>query len=171
MADYKNSALYKVRKWMISELYGNGILNEAHYVNISPIFPIQQVPESGGIRDYSSAGLPEDAPFIIYDYITPGGYDTDYWNCRDEISLWIYDYDIEKIFEIKDFLYDLLRRFDLSATDINEFSDSSPYQFHWFDIMAGLPTDEADEVLGRKGINIVVEYEYTRPILSNGRFA
>lgn len=154
---------------MISEMYTNGIIAEADYQSAPPVIPIQQIPE---VLDNRDGGFPvPDAPFIVYDFLTPGGYDTEYWNCRDEVMFWIYDYDIEKIFEIREFLYDLFRRFDLAATDINNFSDPSPYQFHYFDVMMGLPTDEAGQVLGRKGANLVVAYQYTRAIQANGRFA
>jgi hypothetical protein len=172
MTTYTQSAFYKVRKWMIQELYDNGILNPSNYTQSSPIVPIQQVPETDDNIDAASAGLPVDAPFIVWDILVPGTYETDFWNCRDEVMLWIYDYDIEKLMEIKEFLYDLFHRFDLSAEDINNFEDpDSPFQYHYFDIMMGLPTDETDQVLGRYGINMVIMYEYTRPLLENGRFA
>jgi len=154
---------------MISELYSNGILNEDDYQNAPPVIPIQQIPEATDNRD-NGTPVP-DAPFIVYDFLVPGGYDTEFWNCRDEVMLWIYDYDIEKIFEIKEFLYDLFRRFDLSARDVNEFNDPAPYKFQYFDVMMGLPTDEADQILGRKGANIVITYQYDRAIQANGRFA
>ena len=154
---------------MTSEFYSNGILTESDYQGAGPIVPIQQIPE---ITDLSSeGGFVGDAPFIVYDFLTPGGYDTEYWNCRDDVMFWIYDYDIEKIFEIKEFMYDLFRRFDLTARDINEFPDPAPYKFQYFDIQMGLPTDEADQILGRKGANMVITYQYDRAIQANGRFA
>lgn len=172
MTDYGVSAFYKVRKWIISELYSNGILSESNYVNSSPIIPIQQVPESNDNRDWGEAGFPADAPFIVYDFLVPGSYDTDYWNRRDEIIFWIYDYDIEKLIEIKEFMVDLMGRLDDSATDINEFEDlDSPFTYQYFDVMMGLPTDEIDKVLGRYGVNLVICYQYTRPLNSRGRFA
>ena len=171
--DYTKSPFYKVRKWMTSELYENSILNENNYTNAPPIVPIQQIPESFDNRDWQDAGLPADAPFIVYDFLTPGTYDTDFWNSKEEIMFWIYDYDLEKVLEIREFLIDLFRRYDLSARDVNEFDDQneSPYTYHYFDIMMGLPTDEANQVLGRVGANLVVTYQYTRPIGVNGRFA
>lgn len=172
MANYKESAFYKVRKWMISELYSNGILTESHYTNASPVVSIQQIPESFDNVEMGEIGLPIDAPFIVYDFLTPGGYDTEYWNCRDEIVFWIYDYDIDRIFEIKEFLYDLFHRFDRSAEDINSFVDvDSPYKFQYFDVTQGLPTSQSDQLLGRSGGNLVITYQYTREILPNGRFA
>jgi hypothetical protein len=163
MADYKTSAFYKVRKWMKQELQDNAIISNPIIV------PIQQM--AGDPEEITGAGLAKDAPFIVYDILIPGGYDTEYWNCRDEVMLWVYDYDVERLFEIKEFLYDLFRRFDLAATDINNFPDDSPFTFHYFDVMMGLPTDEIDQVLGRYGINLVVSYQYTRPITNTGRFA
>ena len=167
MADYTDSAFYKVRRWLIQELSDNGI-GEIQVV------PIQQVPEVEN-QDTIGGGpggwVPGDESFIVYDVLVPGGYDTQYWNCRDEVMLWIYDYDVERLFEIKEFMYDLFGRFDLSAADINSMEDDSPFLFHYFDIMMGLPTDQADQVLGRKGMNMVISYEYTRPRLANGRFA
>jgi hypothetical protein len=148
------------------------VVRESNYTEAPLIVPIQQIPDNFDNRDWQAAGLPADAPFIVYDYLIPGGYDTDYWNLRDEIMLWIYDYDIDKIMEIKEALYDITRRFDLAATDINAQADvDSPFVFHYFDVMMGLPTDEADQVVGLSGVNLVLTYEYTRPILSNGRFA
>lgn len=173
MADYTKSAFYKVRKWMLDELYSNNILNPQNYTAAPAIVPIQQIPESNDNRDWSESGLPADAPFIVYDFLTPGTYDTDFWNMRDELMLWIYDYDLEKVMQIREFLVDLFRRYDLSARDVNEFVDpeGSPYIFHYFDIMMGLPTDEARQVLGRVGANLVLTYQYTRPITDSGRFA
>lgn len=173
MADYTKSAFYKVRKWMLQELYDNSILSESNYIKAPAIVPIQQIPESWENRDWSEAGLPADAPFIVYDFLIPGTYDTDFWNLKEEVMLWIYDYDIEKVLEIRDFLVDLFRRYDLSARDVNEFTDpdGSPFIFHYFDIMTGLPSDEANQVLGRVGANLVVTYQYTRQIGDNGRFA
>jgi hypothetical protein len=172
LADYTQSAFYKVRKWMLQELYTHSILTENHYTKASAIVPIQQIPEAGDNRDWQDAGLPADAPFIVYDFLIPGSYDTDFWNMKEEIMLWIYDYDVAKVLQIRDFLVDLFRRYDLTAADVNEFSDpESPFIFHYFDIMTGLPSDEADQVLGRVGANLVLTYQYTRPIQSNGRFA
>lgn len=172
MANYKSSAFYKVRKWMISEMYAAGVIRPENYVNASPVIPIQQIPEAMDNRDWGAIGVPSDAPFIVYDLLVPGGYDTEYWNCHDEAMLWIYDYDIDKVMEIKEFLYDLFGRMDLSASDINNFADAdSVFKFHYFDIMMGLPTDEADSVLDRFGMNLVLRYQYTRPRLGNGRLA
>ena len=172
MPDYTKSAFFKVRKFIISELYANDILHPAKYTASSPVVPVQQIPEAEDNKDWSDTGLPADAPFIVYDIVIPGGYETDYWNCRDEVMLWVYDYDLEKLFEIKEFLYDLFRRFDLSADDINAFDDGeNTFQFHYFDIMMGLPTDEIDQIVGRYGINMVISYEYSRQIQANGRFA
>lgn len=172
MTDYKQSAFYKVREWLISELYSSGVLNEADYTNSSPVVPIQQIPEAEDNTTYAEAGLPQDAPFIVWDMLSPGTYDTDYWNCRDEVMLWVYDYDVDKLLEIKELLYDLFKRFDLTAEDINNYEyPDSPYLFQYTDIMTGLPTDEVDQVLGRYGMNFVVTYQYTRPIGANGRFA
>jgi hypothetical protein len=172
MSKYSNSAIYKVRKWLESELYASGVLTPDFYVGTSPVIPIQQIPETDGNDVLGPTGMATDSPFIVYDFVTPGGYDTDYWNRRDEVMFWIYDYDLEKVIEIRDFMYDLFGRFDLTAADINNFNDpGNPYQFQYFDVMMGLPTDEADQVLGRVGANIVVSYQYSRPVLSNGRFA
>jgi hypothetical protein len=172
MTDYKNSAFYKVRQWAIRELYDSGVLTESNYSESSPIIPIQQIPESFDNTSWGDAGLPIDAPFIVYDVITAGDYDTAFWICRDEVSMWIYDYDIEKIFEIKDLLYDIFRRYDLSAMDVNEFNyPDCPYRFQYFEIMSGLPTDESDRILGRSGINLVISYTYGRELGENGRFA
>jgi hypothetical protein len=155
---------------MIAELYSNGILNEADYQNAPPVIPIQQIPEANDNRD--GAFPVPDAPFIVYDFLIPGGYDTEYWNCREEVMFWVYDYDIEKLFEIKNFLYDLFRRFDLSASDINSFDDpGNPYRFQYFDVMMGLPTNATDQILGRSGANMVITYQYTRAQTPTGRFA
>lgn len=154
---------------MLNELFSSGILNAADYTDSSPIVPIQQIPEAFANSTATATGLPKDAPFIVYDMLMPGGYDTEYWNCRDQVILWIYDYDVEKLMEIKDFLYDLFRRFDLTAEDVNQISET--YKFHYFDIMMGLPTSQIDMVLGRYGFNMVISYQYTRPVGSNGRFA
>lgn len=172
MADYTYSAIYKVRKWMIQEMFDAGVLNEGDYVHASPVVPIQQIPESFDNVSMAECGLPTDAPFIVYDYLVPGGYDTQYWNCRDEVMFWIYDYDIEKVFEIKEFLYDLFRRFDLAAEEINEFDDGdNPYKYQYFDVMMGLPTSSTDQIVDRYGLNMIVTYQYTRPMLASGRFA
>jgi hypothetical protein len=157
---------------MIDELYSNGILRADNYTNTSPVIPIQQIPEAFDNREWADIGIPADAPFIVWDIVIPGGYDTDFWNCREEIMFWIYDYDVDRVMEIKEFLIDLFGRADLSATDINDFDDpDNVFQFHYFDIMTGLPTDEAKSVLGRYGINMVLVYEYSKQILSNGRLA
>lgn len=172
VSDYTKSPVYKVLSWLIDELYSNDILRESNYTDAPPIIPIQQVPESNDNQTFADIGLPEDAPFIVYDIVVSGNYGTDFWNRSEEVSLWAYDYDIEKLFEIKEFLIDLLGRYDLSATDINDFDDGeSVFRFHFFDIMTGLPTDEIDQIVGRYGINLVITYEYSREIQSSGRFA
>jgi len=157
---------------MIEELFENGILNRSDYTNSSPVVPIQQIPEAEDNVSWTAAGLPEDAPFIVYDTVITGSYEDSFWNCRDEIVLWIYDYDISKLFEIKEFLYDLFHRLDLAALDINNFDDGdNTFRFHYFDVMTGLPSDEIDQVVGRYGMNMVISYQYNRQIQSNGRFA
>lgn len=172
MADYNQSAWFKVRRWFLSEMFSSGVLQENDYQNSSVIVPIQQIPENITEIDFQGSGLPSDAPFIVYDIVVPGGYGTDYWNRRDEVMLWLYDYDVNKLFAMSELVQDLFGRFDESARDLNNFeANTTPFTYHWADVMMGLPTDEGKDILGRTGMNIVVTYEYTRNLASNGRFA
>ncbi len=108
--------------------------------------------------------------FIVYDRVSLGNTGDDYWVMKESASFTIYSKSITKIFSVQTLLTDIFRRQETVAQEINDKNLSA-------NMFLNIYLDVADQTAwGNAGgaassKSIYIEYNYTRPITSTGRFA
>ncbi len=111
-----------------------------------------------------------DDDYIIYDRVSLGNTGDDYWIMKESASFTIYSKSITKIFSLQTLLTDIFRRQETVAQEINDKKLSA-------NIFLNVYLDVADQTAWGHGggdtssKSIYIEYNYTRPITSTGRFA
>lgn len=165
-SDYSLVGAHLLRKWLWSKLEGfvwNGT-DQAFVdygpgkVNLIPIIPSQQVPE---LTDVAGG-----APFIVYNYVQQG-YD-EWWRCRETCAFAIYDANEARLRAIFNYMVDLLKRYDITASEINDFTGASPFEFKYVRVATAVGPGNFTDEGGRLGAQVVAGYEYTHPVGSTG---
>jgi len=110
-----------------------------------------------------------DDDYIVYDRVSLGNTGDTYWVMKESASFTIYSKSITKIFSVQTFLTDLFRRQEMVAQEIND-KKLSPNMF------MNVYLDVADSTAwgqggGASSKSIYIEYNYTRAVSTNGRFA
>jgi hypothetical protein len=160
MADYTKIAFSDIRAYLWQKLQDEGILDPNDYwidkmqAKVNPIIPSQQIPEMHNL-------LP-GVPYIIYD-IESVEYTEDFWICEEVAVLTVVGDSYTKIYSIIELIKDLLRRYDISGRDINNFNPNSPFIF-----LKSYISSIISPNIGAEGDNqtaeIEITYCYTRPI-------
>ena len=175
MTDYTAQAAYGINKWLWSELQSKGLLSAGSYhsnemnANLVPIIPVGQRPEL--VDQFGSN------PFIVYDYVIDYT-EPDFWmiNC-EQVLYTIYTGDYHKANSIKSLMYDLFRRHDESAKDLNHFLVGSGNVIAYLNlqVLQSSNTEPIKEFGGRWATDIAIEVKYVRGISSSdhnvGRYA
>lgn len=168
MVDYTDTAIAKVRMYLWENLVSAGILRESDYIAdgfiqpLNPIIPTQQVPEFNN--------LVGNKTYIIYDADVSEYYDQ-WWICQESVIFTIVSTEYSKITEIAQFIIDLFRRTDESATDINDWQPSnSKFNFYTFVLKAASAPTPMLEEGGRQMAEVEISYKYSRNLDSAGRF-
>jgi hypothetical protein len=165
-----------INKYLLAELYASGALEESDYlvdsIQWKPIFPVQEPPEFSVSNPINPKTGFHGEPFLVYDVAIPM-YGTDqFWNCEEQVLYSIYARDYRDARRTQLAVYDIFHRQDLSARDVNEFLGSdSPYRFHWVNVVDSPPPDPKDSPDDFSETFIMIEYEYSRWIGPDGRFA
>jgi len=167
-ADYKLDAMLELRKYLWESFLTIGIFEDHDYYSdnigstIVPIIPVQQQPE---LNQFLSG-----KKHIVYDKIGMS-YEVNWLICCEQILFTIYSTDISEISEIRNFMTDLFRRMDESATDMNRWSlVSDKFKFHSIHIADISATTPSEELQGFMSADVVVEVKYSRITDSVGRF-
>ena len=168
--DYSETAFSRVRTFVWDKLQEAGLLNSYDYLAdgfiepLVPIIPIQQVPEFNNLIGNKT--------YLIYDYdVKP--YDTDsWWICEETIVFTVVSNNFNSIVSITQFLVDLFRRMDDSATDLNLYNGSnSNFKFFSFVLNSASSPTPFEEEGGRQMAEIDISYKYSRVLDNNGRFS
>jgi len=166
MSKYDLAGTHVLNKFVWKRLQDEFGMTTSDYKNLVPIIPGQQLPI---LND-----LPSDRPFIVYTYVN-SGYDTQFWASVEQVTYLIYG-DIEgKLRSISNFLMDLLKRYDWSAEEINDFiyysseldSDDKKFDFKYTELVSGMSPEPSETEGGRKGTAVTVRLCYTH--LSNNK--
>lgn len=165
--NYADTAVSKIRQYVWDNLTTAKILKESDYIAdgfitpLVPIIPTQQVPEFNNLLGGKT--------YMVYDFETIG-YDEQWFICQENLIFTIVSNDYSKIVEITQFLIDLFRRNDESATDINSWQDSaSKFKFHTFILKTASSPTPVTEEGGRQMGEIEITYKYSRNTDSSGR--
>lgn len=166
--NYADTAISKIRSYLWESLVDADILLESDYIAdgfiqaLVPIIPTQQVPEFNNLIGNKT--------YIIYDTDITEYYDQ-WWICQENAVFTIVSTDYTKITEIAQFMVDLFRRMDESATDINEWQPNiSKFNFYTFTLKAASAPTPAPEEGGRQMAEIEISYKYSRNLDSAKRF-
>jgi hypothetical protein len=159
-ADYTRVASYDVRKAILQELVNAKLINLNSYIAdgftkpLEPIIPAQQVPEFNNLMPAKT--------YIIYDVIQKSR-GVQWWISEESMTLEITSTSSEEVQTIINFLIDLVRRYDLSAKDINlEVNPTSPFTFLWFHLESADPIQPFQTEGGFMTGMLTFHYAYTR---------
>jgi hypothetical protein len=169
MTNYADTAFGAVRGFLWDKLKEANILSAYEYIAdgftapLVPIIPTQQVPEFNNLMG--------NKPYIIYDYDI-ASYDEQWWICEERLVFTIVASDFQKIIEITQFMIDLFRRMDETATDINAWQDlsTSKFKFFTFTLSGAQSPTPYEEEGGRQMGEVTVTYKYSRELDSHNRF-
>lgn len=154
-----------IREYLVAELYASGLLVASDYVTdfgqVDPVFPENQTPESNSLF--------KNKPFLVYTTESPSVVGTQYWLMLGRSTITAYSDDYSVVLDLQIFLLDLFRRFETTAQEINELADVNSFLTVF--VIDSDSSNEPDTEYGRYSATIDIEYQYTRAINSNGKFA
>jgi len=164
--DYSRVAATDVRNVIWAQLQSYGILNASDYTPqgangftspLCPIIPSQQVPEFNNL-------LPGKA-YITYD-IVQRNTGVQWWISEETMVLQIISRSNAQIFTISNFLTDFVRRYELSAADINNYAEnvSSPFKFLYCKLEGANPVQPFQDEGGFMSGDFSFMYTYTRSV-------
>lgn len=116
-------AVFGLNRYLWAKIQEAMILDPANYNGLTPIIPVQEVPEflqaidaQDGIKSY---------PYIVYTWNT-NGYEQQWFVPSDQIIYQIHSTDNKKLRELILLITDHFKRFDESARAVNSFIQNSP---------------------------------------------
>lgn len=160
--DYSRSAIVDIRKYLLAQITAANLFS----TTVS-VVPVEQTPETND----ASTG-----PFIVYENTPTGTSGNDaYWIMKESATFYIYSNNYADVLKLQTLLVDVFRRQDLTARDINYFSNlppaSSPIQFLCCYLSSSDSPDGAKSEDGRFVGSVSIDYDYTRSVSTDGRFA
>jgi hypothetical protein len=164
--DYSRVAATDIRNVLWAQLQSYGILKASDYTPngtnglntpLNPIIPSQQVPEFNNL-------LPGKA-YITYD-IVQRNYGTQWWMSSESMVMQIISRNNAQILTITNFLTDFVRRYDLSAEDINAYAETvnSPFKFLYCRLESANPVQPFQDEGGFMSGDFSFMYVYTRSV-------
>lgn len=176
MSILRKDPVYEINKYLWNELVDSEILELTDYqiggIQYRPIFPVQEPPalQSGtAIEPFTDF---HGEPWIVYDVALPEYGSVSFWECQEQILYTIKARDYMDTREVQMGIYDIFHRLDQSATDLNRYlGPSSAFRYHWVNVIDSPPPDPKDSPDDPAQSFIMVEYQYSRWIRNDGRFA
>jgi hypothetical protein len=167
MSLYDISPTDDLRKWLWEEIQEAGIVQASDYAvpgmgNLNPIIPVQQQPEFVD----KVAGK----PFITYDIVgkpVPAG--LWYITCEQVLfTVWCEDFKTARA--LRNLMYDLFRRQDDSARDLNE-TTTSDFGYLNVTVVENRWINAERSQTGRLAFDMIIEVKYVRNLDAHGRFS
>ena len=88
----------------------------------------------------------------------------------EKLLFTIYSTDVSEINEIRNLMFDVFRRMDDSARDINGSKSEDNLIFHNTMILESSPTAPSEELNGFFSADVIIEVKYSRVTGPDGRF-
>ena len=159
--NYKISAVHVFRAFLVQELYSSGVLTIGDYyvtgfnVPISPVIPVQDIPEF--TDDLSNK------TYLVYDLVTDIDQEQ-WWHETDEVTLNIISENLDKQYEVIEFLKHRFSRGDITADEANAFSvaNGHPFRFEHFYLAEASVSKASGSEAGRVTAPAVLVYTYHR---------
>lgn len=125
----------------------------------TPVVPIFPVNENFG------TGFTTSNTYVLYDYVVSGINGT-FWPLEKERVTYTIVGEIPKIYYAKNFIYENLRKFDVSAQDINKHINDSEINFKYIRVeqpnFIAQEFRPADSQFPRYQTTLILTYEFTR---------
>lgn len=168
MTDYGKLASVDIRSYIWDAIVEAEILDpndyfaDGFYENLIPIIPSQQIPEFNNL-------LPGKT-YMIYDFeIKP--VPVQWWMTEESMTITVISQNYEVINEINNLMHDLFRRYDESATNVNDyFEGNSDFIFHHISIDSVMSPEPFSTEGDYQMASATFTYNYSRKTSSNGRF-
>lgn len=163
MSNYATLAVHQVNKWVWESLKRDLAADFAAYLTpgspvygMIPIVPSNQTPETNNIEG--------GAPFIVYSYTLTGAAN-EWWTQAENVAYIIYDNNEARLRRIHNYLNQLLRRLDFTATEINAFlGNNSQFDIKVLMLTGGSGPDPINSENGRQSAMLTWRVDYTLDI-------
>jgi hypothetical protein len=157
------AGVHVLNKFIWFKLKEAVLIDPQKYNGLIPIVPTQEIP--------AMADLPTNTPYIVYTY-TNAGYDEDFWADREQIVYRIYSDNERQLRQISNFLIDLLKRYDWTAEEVNDFihtfsstdGDEKKFDFKYSDVINSIGPEPFDQEGGRQACAVTIQICYTHEI-------
>lgn len=168
--DYTKVASYDVRAFLWAQLQAAGLMSLSSYTAdgfttpLVPIIPAQQVPEFNNL-------LPGKT-YFVYDVAQRHARNTNFWMFEESMTLEITSRDSAEIQTLTNFIIDLFRRYEKTATDVNvSLVAGSKFKYLWFALESADPVQSFQNEGGFMNGVITISYAYTREVdADTGRY-
>lgn len=157
---FNNMPIYHINKyiWDLAKGDVDGIDYSSTWdtsgYTYQPFFPVNE----------SQAAGTDKTPFIIYDFLYTPPKDTR-WFVDCEKAVYTIVGELPKIYEVRNFIYEALKKFDKSAQEINAYIDDSEIRFKFINCeMSNFMMDEkrTDSFKPKFVTSLVLTYDYTK---------
>ncbi len=160
---YDLAGAHVLNKFVWSELTKEfpAYMSKDRYQNLVPIIPSQQVPV------FTEMG--SNHPFIVYTY-TKTGYSCDFWDHTEQMAYTIHSENERYLRQLTNFISDLLRRYDETAMEVNDFvygastpvdSDDRKFDFKYVTVTGAMGPEPFTTEGGRQAATVNMRYAYT----------
>lgn len=173
MADYRSIGTYELNKFLLFKL--KDLMWTPTGGSPEKVFKAYQMSGGASVVPPLAQGAPLPAqttiaggpPFIVYGYSTGSGLTWE--RVREQAAYVIWDADSVRLAVIQNFMVDLLRRFEITAGEVNEFLGiTSLYEFKYVQVTTATSPDAAITEQGRQKGLVVSAFEYTRDLDQRG---
>ncbi len=160
---YDLNGVHVLNKFIWGQLKSQEFMTDIDYRGMVPIIPTQQHP---AFNDMSTG-----TPFIVYTYVV-SGYDANIWSNIEQVTYRIFGDNERQIRQITNFLIDLLKRYDWTAQEVNDWlernsgvypvndNDDQAFDFKWVTVAGGSSPEPSDQEDGRQYSSITVRMAY-----------
>lgn len=163
---YGDSPIYRLNYYIQYKLDDMEFINNEQYKTDLPdgemaipyFLPGQDLPEVTTVYDDSQY---HNLSYCVYSVSDRLNEDEPYMMCG-QVSYSFYHSDIDYLIGMKDYLSELLRREDWSASDINDFyrNDSTyPFEFKTITVLGTAGPAATDDEGGRNTMMVIVRYD------------
>lgn len=166
--EYDAAATHIINKYVQKRLADEGIITLSNYTSVPFFIPAQQQPEV--------SALPTGVPFIVYNYISTAEY-VDWFKEHEQIAYTVYSDNEKQLRNVTLFLLQLLRRYEWSAEEINDYITSlaspafdwaKPFNIKYTQVSNATSPEPMTEEGGRQASMIVFSACFTHELDQNG---
>lgn len=160
--DYNLAAVHGIRMFLWQALVKHGVVDEARYKGLVPIFSVEETAEL--IKEIELIGNP---PYIIYNWMGEDA-GSDWWLETDQMIFLVYSPNKDEIRKIVNFMGNIFKRRDQSAQAVNKYLDSlgnerlSHFEYKSISLLSASAPAPVDAEGGRSEAMVSLRVTYTQ---------